>query len=92
MKDQKAYAKIIAKAWNDPKFKEKLLKNPEAVLKENGIEIPKGEKIQVHENTSKIMHLVIPQKPTGELSLKDLEAVAAAGKHGGGCNASVSCK
>jgi hypothetical protein len=77
MNDRKAYAKIIAKAWSDPKFKEQLLKDPEAVLKKNGIEIPKGEKIQVHESTSKILHLVIPQKPTGELSMKDLESKAA---------------
>ena len=77
MKDQKAYSKVIAKAWNDPKFKERLLKDPEHVLKEQGIQVPKGKKIQMHENNDKIVHFILPSKPDGELSMQELEARAA---------------
>ncbi len=76
MAQEKDFAKIIAKCWSDPKFKEELFKNPEAVLKQNGIKIPEGKKIQVHENTSEVFNLVIPQKPAGQLAEKDLEKVA----------------
>jgi hypothetical protein len=31
---QKAWAKIVAKAWSDEVFKQRLLKNPEAVFQE----------------------------------------------------------
>ncbi len=77
MENQKAYAKLIAKCWSDPKFKEQLLKDPETILKQNGIEIPKGQKVKVVENTQDVLNFVIPQKPAGQLSEKDLEAVAA---------------
>ncbi len=77
MEISKEYAKIVAKAWSDPKFKERLLKNPEAVLKENGIDVPKGKKIQIHENTDKISNFILPLKPSGELSEQELEGQAA---------------
>ncbi len=77
MSFQKNYAKIVAKAWSDPKFKEQLLKNPEAVLKEQGIEIPKGTKIKIHENTEDTMNFVLPKMPSEKLSEKDLESLAA---------------
>jgi len=33
---QKAYGKVVAKAWADDGFKAKLLADPKTVLKENG--------------------------------------------------------
>ena len=36
-KMRKEYAKIIAKAWTDSDFKARLIQDPAAVLKENGI-------------------------------------------------------
>ena len=77
MKDHKAYSKLIAKAWSDPKFKERLFKDPEHVLHELGIDVPKGKKIQFHENNDKVIHFVLPEKPHGELSERELESRAA---------------
>ena len=34
---RKDYAKVIAKAWADADFKNRLMQDPAAVLKENGI-------------------------------------------------------
>ncbi len=73
---QKKWAQIVAKAWNDEKFKEKLLKNPEQVLKEHGFELPQGHKFQIHEEKSKIHHLILPQKPEGEISTEELKNVS----------------
>ncbi|MBS0650973.1 MAG: NHLP leader peptide family RiPP precursor [Verrucomicrobia bacterium] len=73
----KAWSKMIAKAWNDPAFKEKLMKTPLAVFKEEGIQIPEGIQFKVDENTHKVIHLTIPEKPQGNLSESQLKDVAA---------------
>ena len=73
---QKAWAKLIAKAWSDPAFKKRLLKDPIAVFKEQGIEFPKGMECEVTEDTSKVVHLHIPPKPEGNLSETELKDVA----------------
>jgi hypothetical protein len=74
---QKAWAKIIAKSWTDPSFKQKLLKNPSAVLEEYGIERYHHASFEIVENTEKKTYLVLPEKPKGELSEEKLKAVAA---------------
>ncbi len=73
---QKNYSKIIAKAWSNPQFKEQLRKDPEGVLKAEGIEIPKGVKLTLCENTDTQFYFVLPNKPAGELTEKQLESVA----------------
>jgi len=76
---QKAYAKIIAKAWADDGFKQRLLCDPAPVLKENGIEAHEGVEFKVLESTSNLIHLVLPARPDpSEVSEEDLENRAAA--------------
>ena len=74
---QKAWGKIVAKAWSDPAFKKRLMENPTEVLKSNGIEIPSGTRVVIKENTKNEFHLTLPEKPTGELSEEKLREVAA---------------
>jgi len=71
------WAKIVSKAWNDPAFKQKLLKNPVQVLKEEGVEIPEGVTFSIHENSNKIVHLSLPLKPEGEISDEELKVIVA---------------
>ena len=71
----KKLAQLIAKAWADDNFKKKLLSDPAAVLKAEGVELPAGMGIQAVEDTQTVHHLVIPAKPT-ELSDDELEKVA----------------
>ncbi len=78
--DNKAMAQLISKAWSDPAFKQRLLSDTAAVLKENGINVPPGLVVKAVENTDNVFHIVIPPKPAPELSDADLEKVA-----GGGC-------
>ncbi|GAB1394977.1 hypothetical protein MASR1M60_31410 [Rhodocyclaceae bacterium] len=76
MSDQaKQYQQLIAKCWADEAFKQKLLADPAATLKAEGIEVPAGVKIQVVENTAQQFTLVIPPQPD-ELSDEALGGVA----------------
>lgn len=69
--------KIISKAWMDEGFKKKLLADPSAALKDEGVEIPKGIEIRAVENTDKVLHVVLPKKPSSaELSDDQLDRVA----------------
>ena len=53
---------VIAKATKDMDFRELLLKNPKAAIqKELGIVLPPEVSVQVHENSSTVIHLVLPQ-------------------------------
>ena len=74
---QKAWGKIVAKAWSDPAFKKRLMDDPTEVLKSNGIEIPLGTRVVLKENTKDTFHLSLPEKPEKELSEERLKEIAA---------------
>lgn len=71
------WGQIVAKAWTDESFKQRLLADPHAVLKEQGLAAPAGVQLRVVENTSQQIYLVLPPKPAAdELSDEALEKVA----------------
>lgn len=72
-------AKIIARAWKDPRFKEKLLKNPKAAFKEMGADIPENIQVKVVEDKPNTFTFALPSpvKAAKELSDKELELLAA---------------
>lgn len=51
-------AKVVAKAWTDENFKEKLLNDSETVLKELGYFGLQGEHIKIVENTDTVHNLI----------------------------------
>jgi hypothetical protein len=73
---QKAYGKVVAKAWGDDDFKAKLLADPKTVLEESGLAIPQDVEFRVVENTDKTIHLILPPEPAELLSEEELEMVA----------------
>jgi hypothetical protein len=76
MNDQgKEIGKIIAKCWSDEAFKQKLLADPAATLKAEGVALPAGIQIKAIEDTAQTVHLVIPANPT-ELSDEQLDSAA----------------
>ncbi|MEI8185839.1 MAG: NHLP leader peptide family RiPP precursor, partial [Chlorobiaceae bacterium] len=79
MEQDQAIAKIIAKAWTDETYKQRLTEKPADVLKEEGVEIPDGMTFKVVENTPALFHFILPQKPDVELTENDLESVAGGG-------------
>ncbi len=62
----KKIQKVIAKAWADEAFKQRLLSNPSETLRGEGIEPPPGVEVRVVESTDKVYYLVLPPKPQGE--------------------------
>lgn len=61
---QKQWAKIVAKAWADEKYKARLLAEPRAVLAEEGVELDEDMEYTVVEELEKQVVLILPQKPT----------------------------
>lgn len=64
---QRNLGRMIAKAWADPAFKERLKADPKAVLAEMGVETPEGVVVEVLENTAEKTHLVLPAEPSCEV-------------------------
>ncbi len=74
----KKWARIIAKAWQDESFKKHLLANPDQVLQEYGLPIPKKGHVKIVENTETTHHLILPHKPSGAMSEEELNKIVAA--------------
>jgi hypothetical protein len=72
---------VVAKAWTDEAFKQRLLTEPATVLTEQGIAVPAGMAVRVVEDTERLRHFVLPARPAeGELSEEQLAQAA-----GGSC-------
>ncbi len=80
------WGQIVGRAWADDDFKQRLLDNPEGVLKEYNLPPPAGFRIEVSENPDwlpenpdGVMRLVLPGKPSAaELSEDELCSVGGA--------------
>jgi hypothetical protein len=72
----KKISQLIAKCWADEGFKQKVLADPAATLRAEGLALPDDLSYVAHENTEKVVHLIIPAKPT-DLSDEDLAHVVA---------------
>jgi hypothetical protein len=72
----KKYGQVVAKAWEDESFKQRLLSQPKAVLTENGIEVPDNLEIRAVENTDDVLYITLPAQPSAELNDEQLEMVA----------------
>ncbi|WP_415328993.1 NHLP leader peptide family RiPP precursor [Chryseobacterium sp. MMS23-Vi53] len=80
--EQKMYAKIVQKAWEDAEFKNELIHNPiEAIEKFTGkkLDLPEGKKLVVRDQMdNSAIYINIPAKPNEdvELSESQLEMVS----------------
>ena len=70
------YGQVIARAWADEDFKQRLLADPAAVLQAEGIAVPQGVELRAVENTDKVMYFMLPPEPSAELSDEQLDQVA----------------
>jgi nitrile hydratase len=52
-------AKVVAKAWTDPEYKQRLLADGTAAIKELGFAGPQGEHIVVVENTASTHNVIV---------------------------------
>jgi hypothetical protein len=74
---RKKIQKIIAKAWADEAFKQKLLSNPLETLREQGVSIPPGIDVRVVESTADVYYFVLPPKPEGMDIQEAVDRIAA---------------
>ena len=86
-----AWGQVVAQAWADEDFKGRLLADPTAVLREYGLEVSPGVRVEVVEDTEEVRHFVLPPSPSGELSDEELSPVAGADSFSGGCGGCGGC-
>src|SRR5262249_20075039 len=75
---RRQWGEVVARAWSDEAYKQRLLSDPKAVLAEAGLPVPANVQVQVHEATPTQLHLVLPPARS-ELSEAQLAAISAAG-------------
>jgi len=78
----KAYGQLIARAWSDSDFAAKLKSNPAAALAEAGVPLPEGAKVTSYFAAENEVVVLVPPKPSEELSDETLEAMAGGGTKG----------
>ena len=61
---------VILRAWTDADYVQRLRDDPAAALDEEGVPVPPGVRVELHEDTDEVNHLVIPVKPS-ELEVSD---------------------
>lgn len=75
---QRRLSRIIAKAWLDKGFKDRLLSDAASTLRQEGVEIPPGVEVRIVEETDKVRYMALPPKPSSEeLSDEQMADVAA---------------
>ncbi len=62
-KIQNTYGKLVAKAWADADFKEKLLTDTRTVFRNHGIQIPDDIEVSIVENSERKRHFILPCGP-----------------------------
>ena len=75
----KKIQKVIAKAWADEVFKQKLISQPKETLREEGLDPPAELEVRVVESTQKVIYLVLPPKPpSDDIEVEEVGARLAA--------------
>ncbi len=84
--EQKLYADVVQKAWEDNQFKSELVANPVAAIEKltgQKLNLPQGKTLVVRDQTdNSTVYINIPAKPNTEdveLNEDQLEAVAGGG-------------
>lgn len=73
-------SKVVARAWADESFRERLKADPRAaVAEETGITVPESINVEVLEETPETAYLVIP---TNRVAVADEQLDAAGGGYG----------
>ncbi len=91
----KQWSRVVARAWADDTFKDRLLSDPKAVLLEQGFEttcdvcVSEAEQPEM-ESTDEILYLALPPKPV-DLSEEELLPVGVAWCGCGGCGRCGRC-
>jgi hypothetical protein len=61
--------RVAAKALDDDKYRQQLIDDPAGVLTQEGVTVPTGVQVVVHQNTENQVHLVLPAELKDEHQL-----------------------
>ncbi len=75
----KTYGRLVAKAWDDEGFKQRLLADPKAALQAEGLSFPEHAEVRVVEPTDQLFYFPLPPKPAG-LSPEELSGITGGTK------------
>ena len=81
----KTWARIVAKAWADEDYKRRLLADPAAVAKEEGVPVPAGLTLRVVEDAPGTRTMVLPPVPSELLAIVEGDERLAADDCEGSC-------
>jgi hypothetical protein len=94
-RNQLIWGEIVARAWRDQEYKQRLLDNPKEVLIEAGSSVPDELEVRVVENTSNVRYLVLPESPAAagqRLSERSLDGVSGGGFEFAATNTSIAAE
>ena len=72
---QRTWGRVVAQAWSDDSYKQRLLTDPAAVMAERGLTPPAGKQVRIVEDTADTVHVVLPARPS-ELTDEQLDQAA----------------
>ena len=97
LSEELVWSQIVARAWCDADFMQRLLSDPRAVLAENDLEVPPGTEVEVVlgtkvkvDDADAVRRFVLSAGPPDELIEEDLVGDAVAWCCGG-CGACGGC-
>src|SRR5262245_40656366 len=75
-RQRRRWGQLVARAWDDDGFRQRLLTEPEAVLREEGIDGPAGIVVRVVEgdeaaDSRQVAYLRLPSKPADDDLVED---------------------
>ena len=73
----KKWTALVRKIWDDPSLKKAILADPHKFLINNGFEISESQTVKIHENTISSLHLILPEKPSRDISDETLSHIVA---------------
>jgi hypothetical protein len=105
LSEELVWSQIVAHAWSDESFMERLLSDPRSVLAEHDLEVPPGTEVEVVlgnevkvDDIDMVRRFTLPARPSHELIEEELGGSAAAWYCGcgacgrcGGCGCRCRC-
>jgi len=97
LSEELVWSQIVARAWGDADFLQRLLSDPRAVLAEHDLEVPPGTEVEVVlgtevkvDDTDTVRRFVLPAAPPHDLIEEELFGDAVA-YYCGGCGRCGGC-
>ena len=99
LSEELVWGQIVARAWCDEGFMNRLLSDPQSVLAEHDLEVPPGTEVEVVlgtevkvDDTDTVRRFILPVGPSQELMEEELGGDAVAWYCGcGGCGRCGGC-